>query len=259
MSQTKNAVSRSQKLTLASLLITGLLIAGSTLGFSANKTETIDATAMGTSTQMGSEFSVTLNIDDYSTQADKQILVEAFQKGGDKGLVNALSKMKAAGHIEVTGTLGYDCSYIQMIPTPTGRKIRFVTNRPLRFGEVYWDTRSTDYNLTAGEFDLNDTDKSKSTGKLYPAAELVIDKQGELQMNLIGNPYNLVNVLDWKGARGIGIDRGYAAAPIRSAGAVGRATSPGARRHLSPLAGRGRPSGARSGEGDSPRVENSMR
>jgi hypothetical protein len=203
MLQKKNAGSRSQKLTLASLLITGLLIAGSTPGWSANKSETIDATAMGTSTQMGSQFSITLNIYDYSTQADKQILVEAFQKGGDKGLVNALSKMKAAGHIEVTGTLGYDCSYIQMIPTPTGRKIRFVTNRPLKFGEVYWDTRSSDYNLTAGEFDLNDTDKSKSTGKLYPAAELVIDKQGELQMNLIGNPYNLVNVLDWKGTPGV--------------------------------------------------------
>ena len=203
MLQNKNAAPKTLKLTLGSLLITGLLIAGSTLGFSANKTETIDATAMGTSTQMGSEFSVTLNIDDYSTQADKQILVEAFQRGGDKGLVNALSKMKAAGHIEVTGTLGYDCSYIQMTPTPTGRKIRFVTNRPLRFGEVYWDTRSTAYNLTAGEFDLNDTDKSKSTGKLYPAAELVIDKQGELQMNLIGNPYNLVNVLDWKGTPGV--------------------------------------------------------
>src|ERR1700732_2004152 len=203
MTQTKNAVSRSQKLPLASLLITGLLIAGSTLALSANKTETIEATAMGTSTQMGSEFSITLNIDDYSTQADKQILVEAFQKGGDKGLVNALSKMKAAGHIEVTGTLGYDCSYIQMIPTSTGRKIRFVTNRPPRFGEVYWDTRSTAYNLTAGEFDVNDTDKSKSTGVLYPAAELAIDKQGELQMNLIGDPWKLVDVLDWKGTPGV--------------------------------------------------------
>ena len=203
MLRNKNAALRTLRLTLGSLLITGLLIVGSTPGFSANKTETIDATAMGTSTQMGSEFSVTLNIDDYSTQADKQILVEAFQKGGDKGLVNALSKMKAAGHIEVTGTLGYDCSYIQMIPTPTGRKIRFVTNRPLKFGEVYWDTRSTDYNLTAGEFDVNDTDKSKSTGVLYPAAELVIDKQGELQMNLIGNPFNLVDVIDWKGTPGV--------------------------------------------------------
>src|ERR1700704_7110344 len=156
MLQKKNAVSQSHKIALASLVITCLLIAGSTPGFSANKSETIDATAMGTSTQMGSEFSITLNIYDYSTQADKQILVDAFQQGKDQGLVNALSKMKAAGHIEVTGTLGYDCSYIQMIPTPTGRKIRFVTNRLLRFGEVYWDTRSTAYNLTLGEFALKD-------------------------------------------------------------------------------------------------------
>jgi hypothetical protein len=203
MLPTKNVVPKRHKLALFSLVITGLLIAGSTPGFSANKPETIDATAMGTSTQMGSNFSITLNIYDYSTQADKQILVEAFQQGKDQGLVNALSKMKAAGHIEVTGTLGYDCSYIQMIPTPTGRKIRFVTNRLLRFGEVYWDTRSTAYNLTAGEFDLNDTDKSKSTGVLYPAADLVIDKQGELQMNLIGNPWNLVDVIDWKGTPGV--------------------------------------------------------
>jgi hypothetical protein len=203
MLQTKNAVSRGQKLALASLVITGLLILGSTLSFAANKAETIDATAMGTSTQMGSQFSITLNIYDYSTPADKQILVQAFEKGQDQGLVNALSKMKAAGHMEVTGTLGYDCSYIQMIPTPTGRKIRFVTNRLLKFGEVYWDTRSTAYNLTAGEFDLNDTDKSKSTGVLYPAAEFVIDKQGELQINLIGNPFNLVDVLDWKGTPGV--------------------------------------------------------
>ena len=203
MLQTTNAVPKSRKIALASLVITCLLIAGSTPGFSANKSETIDATAMGTSTQMGSTFSITLNIYDYSSQADKQILVQAFQQGKDKGLVNALSKMKAAGHIEVTGSLGYDCSYIQMIPTPTGRKIRFVTNRPLRFGEVYWDTRSTDYNLTAGEFDINDTHKNKSTGVLYPAAELTIDKQGELQMNLIGNPWNLADVIDWKGTPGV--------------------------------------------------------
>jgi hypothetical protein len=203
MLQSKNAAPRSHKFALGSLLITSLLLAGSTPGFSANKAETIEASAMGTGTQLGAQFGITLNIYDYSTQADRQVLNEAFQKGKDQGLVNALSKMKAAGHIEVTGTLGYDCSYIRMIPTPTGRKIRFVTNRLLKFGEVYWDTRSTAYNLTAGEFDLDDTDKSKSKGVLYPAAEFVIDKQGELQINLIGNPYNLVDVLDWKGTPGV--------------------------------------------------------
>jgi hypothetical protein len=203
MLQRESVILEIRKLTLASLVIAGLLIAGSIPGLAANKSETIDATAMGTSTQMGSEFNITLNIYDYSTPADKQILVDAFQQGKDQGLFNALSRMKAAGHIEVTGTLGYDCSYIQMIPTPTGRKIRFVTNRLLRFRELYWDTRSVDYNLTAGEFDINDTDKSKSTGILYPAAEFVIDKQGELQMNLIGWPWKLVDIIDWKGTPGL--------------------------------------------------------
>ncbi len=195
MSQIKNSAPRSHQLALGSLLITGVVIVGSTLALAANKPETIEATAMGTSTQMGSEFGVTLDIYDYSTRADRQMLVQAFDKSKNEGLVNALGKMKAAGHIAVTGTLGYDCSYIRMIPTPTGRKIRFVTNRLLRFGEVYWDTRSTAYNLTAGELDLNDTDKSKSTGVFYPAAEFEIDKQGELQINLIGNPWKLVDVI----------------------------------------------------------------
>ena len=203
MWQIKNSAPRSRKLALGSLLITGLVIMGSTLALASNKPETIEATAMGTSTQLGSEFGLTLDIYDYSTRADRQMLVQAFEKGKNEGLVNALGKMKAAGHIAVTGTLGYDCSYIRMIPTPTGRKIRFVTNRLLKFGEVYWDTRSTAYDLTAGELDLNDTDKSKSTGVFYPAAEFEIDKQGELQINLVGNPWKLVDVLDWKGTPGV--------------------------------------------------------
>src|SRR6202166_4663840 len=203
MLQTKDAVPRTHKLALYGLVIVGLLVVGSTLGLSANKSETIDASAMGTGTQVGEHINITLNINDYSTQADKQTLVQAFEKGKNQGLVDALSKMKAAGHIEITGTLGYDCSYIRMIKTPTGRKIRFVTNRLLKFGEVYWDTRSTAYDLTAGELDLNDTDKSKSTGVFYPAAEFEIDKQGELQINLVGNPWKLVDVLDWKGTPGV--------------------------------------------------------
>ena len=205
MSQIKNSFIRSHGLVIGSLLLIGLGSLGGGSAFSQDraKPETIEATAMGTDAQLGKEFSVTLIIYEYSPRADKQILVEAFQNGKDQGLFNALSKMKAVGHIAVTGTLGYDVSYIQMIPTPTGRKIRFATNRPLRFREVYWDTLSTAYNLTAGEFDLNDKDKSKSTGVLYPAADLVIDKQGELQMNLVGNPWKLIDILDWKGTPGV--------------------------------------------------------
>jgi hypothetical protein len=205
MPQIKNSVLGSDKLAIGCLLLIGLFSVLSALAFSQDrsKPETIEATARGTESQMGKEFPVTLIIYEYSTPAEKQILVEAFQNGKDQGLFNALSKMKAVGHIAVTGTLGYDVSYIQVIRTPDGRKIRFVTNRLLRFGEVYHDSRSTSYNLTAGEFDINDEDKSKSTGTFYPEAELAIDKQGELQYHLVGFPWQLVDIIDWKGTPGV--------------------------------------------------------
>ena len=167
------------------------------------KYETIEATAMGTGTQLGANAGVSLEIYEYSTPADRQVLVQAFEKGQNQGLVNALSRMRAVGHCSITGTLGYDVAYIRMIPTPTGRKIRFVTNRLLRFGEVYWDTQSTAFNLTAGEFDLNDQDKSKSGGVLFPLAQLALDKEGQLQIVLNQNPWKLVDVIDWKGTPGV--------------------------------------------------------
>jgi hypothetical protein len=205
MLQIKNANSKRRRIVIGSFLLICLLSLGSSPAFSQDrsKPETIEATAMGTDTQLGKEFSVTLTIYEYSPRADKQILADAFQNGKDQGLYNALSKMKVVGRIAVTGTIGYDVSYIQMTPTPTGRKIRFVTNRLLRFGELYWDTRSSAYNLTVGELELNDVDKTKSSGSLYPEAELVINKQGELQWNLVGNPWKLADIIDWKGTPGI--------------------------------------------------------
>ncbi len=188
-----------------SLVGIGLLLLAGTLGitFGGVKSETIEATAMGTGTQLGQSIGVTLNINEFSTPADKQVLVQAFQKAQNQGLVNALTKMRSVGHIEITGTLGFDCSFIKMTQTPTGRNIRFITNRQITFGEAFTDSQSTAFNLTAGEFDLNDSDKSKSTGKLYPAAQLAIDKQGQLQFELTQNAWNLVDVLDWKGTAGV--------------------------------------------------------
>jgi hypothetical protein len=191
------------RVALAAHLVLGFTMSVATPGLAREKYETIDATAMGTGTQMGGNIGVTLNIYEFSTPADKQILIQAFEKGQNQGLVNALGKMKAVGHVEITGTLGTDCAYIKLIPTPTGRKIVFVTNRWIRFGEAYFDTSSQSFNLTAGIIEINDQDKSKSTGALYPAAQLVIDKQGELQWDLRENPWKLVDIIDWKGRTGV--------------------------------------------------------
>jgi hypothetical protein len=204
MMQIARASRKHYKWVLSGFLVSGLIALAVFPALSARvKDETIEASAMGTGTQMGQMIGISVEIYDFSTPADRQTLVDAFNKGQNQGLVNALTKMKAVGHISITGTLGYDLAFIRMIPTPTGRKIRFVTNRQLTFGEVWADSQSTAYNLTAGEFDLNDTDKSKSTGVLYPAAKIVIDKQGQLQIDLDQNAWKLVDVLDWKGTPGV--------------------------------------------------------
>ncbi|MGB2668627.1 MAG: hypothetical protein WAK48_31875 [Candidatus Acidiferrum sp.] len=204
MPQTEQSKRKSNRWVAMGLLVTGLLILAAFPALSArhDKYETIEATAMGTGTQMGQNAGISVEIYDFSTPEERQILVDAFNKGQNQGLVNALTKMRAVGHISVTGTIGYDLAFVRMIPTPTGRKIRFVTNRMLRFGEVWADSQSTAFNLTGGEFDINDTDKSKSTGVLYPECQLAIDKQGQLQIQLTQNPWNLVDVLDWKGTPG---------------------------------------------------------
>jgi len=205
MPQTKKISSTSYKWALIGIIVSGLLVLAVFPALSAKKVkdETIEASAMGTGSQMGKMIGISVEIYEYSTPEDRQILLDAFNKGQNQGLVNALGKMHAVGHISVTGTIGYDLAYVGMIPTPTGRRIRFVTNRLLRFGEVWADAQSTSFNLTAGEFDLNDTDKSKSTGVLYPECQLAVDKQGQLKIELNQNAWNLVDVLDWKGTPGV--------------------------------------------------------
>jgi len=201
MTSIKYSKSTVRKFGYGSLLLATLIVAAVTLALPAGdkkfKVGTIDATAMGTSTQLGSNVSVKIIIHEFSTEEDRAILVEAFKKGQNEGLVNALTRMKADGRIAITGTLGYDLSYIRLIPTPTGRKIRFVTNRLVRFGEHYYDTQSKAYNLTAGEIEINDSDKNKSSGVLYPAAQLVINKEGQLEFQLRQNAWKLVNIIDW--------------------------------------------------------------
>ena len=157
--------------------------------------EVFQAQAMGQGTQMGQTFGVTVHIEEYSTPEDQQILLAAFNKAGNQGLVNALGKMHPKGRMAITGTLGYDVTYIRQWPTANGRKIRLVTNRPIRFGESWADSRSSDYNLSAIELDLS-KEKGKSTGILLPACQLKASKTGGIEIENYQNPWKLVDILD---------------------------------------------------------------
>jgi hypothetical protein len=154
----------------------------------------IQAQAMGTSTQLGQNFSVNLIIEEFSTADDQKALMEAFQAKGNEGLVNALSKMKSKGRMAITGTLGYEVAYARQFPQPDGSiKYRLVTNRLIRLGEAWSDSRSMDYSLSGVDVILN-PDEKKNSGVLCPVAKLKVNKEGHLELDLWQNEWKLVDV-----------------------------------------------------------------
>ena len=153
--------------------------------------------------QAGNTIGVTLVVYNYTTSTDLQVLSLAFQQGQDRQLAAALSKTKAVGHCSIAGDISFDVAFIQMVVTPTGREITFIANRPLQSDEVSSDPDSQSFDLMVGQFEINDTDNTKSTGFLYLASRLVVDEQGAFHYDLAGSPWSLVNVLDsnWASAQ----------------------------------------------------------
>lgn len=177
-----------------------MLTLGAAYVFSSpTRSELIKTTVMGTGTQIGQRFNMTLDISRYSAPADLQVLSQAFERGQNQGLFDALAKMKPVGYCTINRNNRYSIRYIQMVQTPTGRKIQFITDRQLQFGEGYFDKQSAAFNLAAGEIDLDDADKTKSTGFFYPEAKVVVDKQGQLKFDLVAYPWKLLDIIDWKG------------------------------------------------------------
>jgi len=189
---------KSKRSVVSALAFATVLLAGMrVVAQDKRSAEEYQAQAYGQGTQLGKNFNVTVIIHEYSAPEDQQILVKSFEAAGMKGLVNALSKMKAKGHLSITGTLGYDISYIRSFPTAEGRKIRLVTNRPITFGEAWSDSRSMEYNLSALELNINE-DPKKSAGTLLPACQFQIDKDHELEIVNYQNPWRLTDILQRK-------------------------------------------------------------
>jgi hypothetical protein len=180
-----------------------LLVAGASTAFAQEKCDSIDANAMGTSTQMGRIVPVKFFFCKESTPEDRQTLVDAYMKGkknidSSQYLTQALQKMPSAGRISLPGTVGFSIAYVRVVPTATGRQIRFITDRRVNIGEAMNSGRSLDYSLTAGMIEINEKDKGKSTGVLYPATYIKLDREKkELTWELRQNPWKLQNIIDW--------------------------------------------------------------
>jgi hypothetical protein len=156
---------------------------------------TIQATAMGTSTQMGKIANINIHIEGYSTQQDRKALIDAFNQRGQDGLVSVLEDMKPKGRVRfASGGVGNDVKYIIELPSKSGRRLRLVTDRWLQWGELYNSTRSTDYSV--GAIELNLTPDGKGSGTVLPACKIRMNKKKkEIEIETYQNPWNLTNLM----------------------------------------------------------------
>jgi hypothetical protein len=172
-----------------------LVLAGMGAIVRAQGTMTIQATAMGTSTQTGKIVNVNIYIENFSTVEDRNSLIAAFKKSGQNGMVTVLEDMKPKGRIRfASGGVGNDIKYIMELPSDKGRRLRLVTDRTLAFAELYQGTRSRDY--TVGAIELELTPDGKGTGTVLPACKLTVNKKKQqVEIETYQNPWKLSNFI----------------------------------------------------------------
>jgi hypothetical protein len=172
-----------------------LLLAGIRTTAQTQGRMTIQATAMGTSTQLGKMYNVNIHIEQFSTPEDRKALIDAFTRSGQDGLVSVLEDMKPKGRVRfASGGVGNDVKYIMELPSENGRRFRLVTDRILAFGELYRGTRSRDYSV--GAIDLVLTPDGKGSGTVLPACKLTVDKKKQqIEVETFQNPWKLTNLM----------------------------------------------------------------
>ncbi len=171
------------------------VLAGTGTIVKAQERMTIQATANGTSTQMGKMVNINIYIEQYSTVDDRNSLINAFKKSGQDGMVKVLENMKPKGRIRfASGGVGNEIKYIFELPSEKGRRLRLVTDRTLAFAELYQGTRSSDY--TVGAIELELTPDGKGTGTVLPACKLSVNKKKQqVDIETYQNPWKLSNLI----------------------------------------------------------------
>lgn len=143
--------------------------------------------------------SVHVIIDRWSTEEERQALVQAFEHKGANGLLSALQKAERLGTLRTPNSLQWDLRYAVQVPTADGgRRIIVGTDRRIDYWEVRRDAKTTDYPFTLVELRLDQEDKGE--GRMSLATKIGRSKDGqriELE-NYTSDPVRLQDVFKQK-------------------------------------------------------------
>ncbi|HEX5890657.1 MAG TPA: hypothetical protein VFY61_18230 [Pyrinomonadaceae bacterium] len=161
-----------------SVLLLTLLVFGSTVFYPLTNVSAQDALAGRTITgtvyfvggrRPGRTLPFRLIVNRISNEDEVQQLNAALQAGGQDELLKALSKM-SAGRIEVGTGVGVPANLILRTDDGEGRtKLVVLYQREIRFGELRYGTRSSDYRFGYAELYVG---RGANEGMLIPAARV---------------------------------------------------------------------------------------
>jgi hypothetical protein len=136
-------------------------------------------TAMAVNMDVGRTGTVEIVINRWSSDAERNGLVQtALEKGTDK-LLSTLQKMPRVGYIRSPESVGWDLHYAHHVPLPDGgEQIVIATDRPIGFREASRQPRSIDYPFTVIEMHVNADGEGQGT--MSVATKVIADKDKQV-------------------------------------------------------------------------------
>jgi hypothetical protein len=122
---------------------------------------------------------VEIRVDRWSTEAERNRLMETLVDKGPEKLLDAIGDVKPVGTIKTPGSLAYDLRFARRTPLADGgERVILVTDRRIGFWEQFNSTRSSDYPFTVIELRLDN--HGEGEGKMSLATKITADKENNI-------------------------------------------------------------------------------
>lgn len=117
-------------------------------------------------------------IERWSTEAERQALVRAYDQKGPKGMLAALQETERLGTLRTPSSLGWDLHYAVQVPAENGgRRIIVGTDRRVSDWDLGRDAKATDYPFTLVELRLDKDGRGE--GRMSLATKIRRSKDGK--------------------------------------------------------------------------------
>ena len=133
-------------------------------------------TANAVSMNTGSAGTLEIVVDRWSSDTQRNNLVQVLMSKGENALLDALQKNPKVGYIRNVNSIGWDLHYAHHQPLPDGgEQVVIATDRPMGFRELVNQARTVDYPFTVIEMQLNADGAGQGT--MSVATKVTVNKK----------------------------------------------------------------------------------